>query len=140
MECDLLFEIKKLNNLMMQHLMKGKDLGKHPSPTQMRIMQYMKEHEKENIYQKDLEHHLNISRATISDVLNTMEKNGIIERINDEIDTRTKIVRFSKKAYDLHNQTKKEIEALTEKMIYNISVKDIEIFKRILKQMEDNLS
>ena len=139
MENNILFEIKKIDHLAMQKLMKGKDLGKNPSPTQMIIMQYMLKHKDMDIYQKDLEHHLSISRATISNVLETMEKNGIIERFSDETDTRTKKVKITKKVFDLNNKANQEIDALTEKMISNISNKDIETFKRILKQMEENL-
>ena len=64
MENNILFEIKKVEHLAIQKLMKGKDLGKHPSPTQIRIIIYMMKNKDIDIYQKDLEHHLNISRAT----------------------------------------------------------------------------
>ena len=121
MENNILFEIKKVEHLAIQKLMKGKDLGKHPSPTQIRIIIYMMKNKDIDIYQKDLEHHLNISRATISNVLDTMEKNGIIERFSDEIDTRTKKVKITKKTIEMHNEAKKEIENLTQKILENIS-------------------
>ena len=139
MESNILFEIKRIEHLAMQNLMKGKDLGKHPSPTQMRIMQYMMEHKNTDIYQKDLENHLNMSRATISNVLDTMEKNDIIERIYDEVDTRTKKVKITKKIFDLFDETKKEIKTIENKMINNISNEEMEIFKKVLNQMENNL-
>lgn len=139
MESNILFEIKRIDHLVMQNLMKGKDLGKHPSPTQIRIMHYMMEHKNEDIYQKDLENHLNMSRATISNVLDTMEKSDIIERFSDEVDTRTKRVKITKKTFDLFDKTKEEIKTIENKMINNIPNKDIETFKKVLNQMEDNL-
>ena len=139
MESNILFEIKRIEHLAMQNLMKGKDLEKHPSPTQMRIMQYMMEHKNKDIYQKDLENHLNMSRATISNVLDTMEKNDIIERIYDEVDTRTKKVKITKKIFDLFDETKKEIKTIENKMINNIPNEEMEIFKKVLNQMENNL-
>ena len=139
MESNILFEIKRIEHLAMQNLMKGKNLEKHPSPTQMRIMQYMMEHKNEDIYQKDLENHLNMSRATISNVLDTMEKNDIIERFYDEVDTRAKKVKITKKIFDLFDETKKEIKTIENKMINNIPNKDMETFKKVLNQMENNL-
>lgn len=139
MESNILFEIKRIEHLAMQNLMKGKDLGKHPSPTQMRIIQYIIEHKNEDIFQKDLENYLNMSRSTISNVLDTMEKKDIIERISDEVDTRTKKIKMTKKIFDLFDETKKEIKTIENKMINNISNKDMETFKKVLNKMEDNL-
>ena len=44
-----------------------------PSPTQMRIIDYIIQNEDKPIYQKDLESIFNLRRATISEVLITME-------------------------------------------------------------------
>ena len=139
MKENIFFEIKKLDHLIMQNLIKGKNMENRPSPTQMRIMKYMMENKDTDIYQKDLEKHLNISRATISNVLDTMEKNGIIKRFSGEIDSRTKKVELTKKAIALNEEAKNDSYKVTQKMVKDISSKDLETFMRILKQMEENL-
>ena len=48
-------------------MMKGKDIKKSPSPTQIRIILFLIEHKHEIISQKDIENHLKLSRATVSD-------------------------------------------------------------------------
>ena len=39
----------------------------------------------------------------------------------------------------MHNEAKKEVENLTQKILENISRKDLKIFIKVLKQIEDNL-
>lgn len=139
MSDNILFEIKKLNQSIYQILMKGKNLKQNPSPTQMRIVRYMMKHKNEEIYQKDLENYLNISRSTISDVLNTMEKNNLIKRTSDTGDARTKKVYLTDTAILLNKKAKQEIDDLTKKISKNISGKDMKTFQKVIKQMRDNL-
>lgn len=72
---------------------KDKDIGDFPSPLQERIMIYLVDNKDSIIYQKDLERELNVSKVTISEVLNKMEKNGVIIRESSEVDGRNKKIR-----------------------------------------------
>ena len=72
---NIVFHIRSLDQAIIRTMMRGKDIKKSPSPTQIRIVLFLIEHKNEIISQKDIENHLKLSRATVSDVLNTMEKN-----------------------------------------------------------------
>ena len=85
-------EIQSLNNCVKKKLfsLKKEDDNICPKPLQGAIINYLYENKKKDIYQKDLEIAFNISKAAISDVLNTMEKNEMIERVQSDLDARYK--------------------------------------------------
>ena len=88
----ILYKIKSLEKLIVRY-----SFNEHfnmniscPTPTQMQIMEYVLNNQDTNIYQKDLENVLGLRRATVSGVLQTMEKNGLIARVITEEDARVK--------------------------------------------------
>ena len=98
----VLYEIKSLEKMLVRELINNSDIKDKenllPTPTQCQIIEYILNNKNKDIYQKDLEKVLNLRRATVSGVLHTMEKNGLIKRVTDESDTRTKKIILNKKA------------------------------------------
>ena len=79
----VLYQLKSLEKIIIRNLLKDEedhvlncnnDLASL-TPTQMQIVEYILNHNNEEIYQKDLENVLNLRRATVSGVLKTMKKN-----------------------------------------------------------------
>lgn len=110
------------------------------SPTQMRIADYLLNNiEKDDISQKEIEEALKLSKATVSDVLNRMEKNGLIERLINPNDTRSKIIVLSKNAkknFEINLSRLKELEKKAKK---NIKQDELELFSKTLNKMIQNL-
>ena len=82
-KADILKELKNLDILILKKIPFHKDVlnsSQVPTISQMRIIEYILEHKNENIYQKDLEEVLGSTRATVSSILHTMEKNNLILR------------------------------------------------------------
>ena len=119
--------------------MRGRDIKKHPSPTQFRIICYMIEHKDEDIYQKTLETHLGISKSTISDVLNTMEKNKILNRVPDSKDGRIKKIVFNDTAILNHNKAKDEIKQINSLLTNGINKEDLDTFIKVITHMKKNI-
>ena len=139
-EDNILFYIKGLHSSIMKEMLKGEsESHKVPRPTQMRIMNYMLEHKNEEVNQKDLEEHLKLSRATVSDVLKTMEKYKLIERITNPNDTRVKMVILNKKAVEIHDKNTKKMQDLGKVVVKGIPKEDIEKFKEVLQKMIKNI-
>ena len=67
---------------------------------------------------RDLEKEFNLSRATVSDVLNTMEKHKIITRVISNIDTRSKIIVLNNEYKEIHKKINNEITKI-QKIITN---------------------
>lgn len=136
---DVLTEMSHLHQVIMKVMMQGCDIKNTPSPTQTRIICYLINNQEKQIFQKDLEHHLNLSRATLSSVLNTMEKKKIITRIINKKDTRSKQIILNKEAIKKHNEAMLKLKKINDAMIQNVSQKDLELFLTILEQMKNNL-
>ncbi len=116
------------------------NIAKIPTPTQMQIIGYILENKNKQVYQKELEEKLNLRRATISDLLQRMEKNGLIKRDISQNDIRTKTVELTeraKKFFELGNEQMKKLE---EKAIKNIGSEELQVFSDVVNKMIKNIN
>lgn len=138
----ILLKIKTLHKLVMRDFLEtNEDLCniKPPTPTQIQIMYYLIKHQKEKVYQKDLEKVLNLKRATISGVLQTMEKNNLIERITSKEDTRVKQIILNKKTKEIFEESRKKFLDLENTITKDLSEKEITTFITTIDKMINNL-
>lgn len=138
----ILYQIKSLNKSVVRTLLSNIECSinfdKIPTPTQMQILEYIIKNDKE-VYQKDLETILNLRRATISGVLQTMEKNNLIERISHEEDARTKKIILTEKARIMFEKSEEKILELEKVITKDITKKDLETFLKVINKMKENL-
>lgn len=113
MDNNVLKDIKIFHQLVINSI-GVKDMPKYPSvtTTQIQIMEYIISRPKKCALQKEFEKVLGLSRATVSSVLITMEKNGLIVRITDNTDTRTKKIVLSSNAQRVFNSSKEKIKKI----------------------------
>ncbi len=138
----ILLKIKTLHKLVMQDFLEtNEDLRdiNPPTPTQIQIMYYLINHQKEKVYQKDLEKVLNLKRATISGVLHTMEKNNLIERVTSEEDTRVKQIILNKKTKEIYEKSKEKFLILERTITQNLNQEEINKFLSTIDKMINNL-
>ena len=139
----VLYEIKSLEKMLVRELINNSDIKDKenllPTPTQCQIIEYILNNKNKDIYQKDLEKVLNLRRATVSAVLHTMEKNGLIKRVTDESDTRTKKIILNEKIPERFNEYSKKIKKIENNIIKDISDKDLEIFLKVISQMKESI-
>ena len=143
----IFYKIKELERNVLKNLTKPminnqekNRLMCRPTPTQMRIVNFILNNiDKKDIYQKDIEEALKLSKATVSDVINRMEKNKLIERKTNPNDTRSKIIILSKNTKELFELNKKKLQELEKKAGKNITQKEFDIFTNILDRMIQNL-
>ncbi len=138
----IFYEIKELEKSIIKKLSKPEvDKNVHrPTPTQMKIVDYILNNiDKEYIYQKDIEEALKLSKATVSDVLNRMEKKALIIRNTNPQDTRSKIIVLSKDAKEKYDASQKRLRELEEKAKKNITTEELELFSSIINKMKKNL-
>ena len=138
---NVLFQIKTLEKMILRYFLKYGELTKlsKPTPTQMQIMDYILENNSKEIFQKDLENILQLRRATVSGVLQTMEKNELIERVIDVDDTRTKKITLNKKAKEIFKKNKKRMKEVEAIITAGIPKEDLEVFTKVIKLMKKNL-
>ena len=140
MENNVLKDIKIFHQLVINNI-GVKDMPKYPSvtTTQIQIMEYIISRPKKYALQKEFEKVLGLSRATVSSVLITMEKNGLIVRITDNTDTRTKKIVLSNKAQRVFYSSKEKIKSIEDKCLRGINEKDLNTFVNVLSKMIENL-
>ena len=105
-----LFSIAKLN-----------EIDQPPSPLQGKILKYIVENEGKEIYQKNLEERFNVSKATISEVLQTMENNKLIERIQNSQDARLKQIILTETSRKRFNEMEKSFRILNQELEKGLS-------------------
>lgn len=141
-EYEIFYNIKELEKIIIKSLFKTLENQKNwmPTPTQMRIVDFvLNNYEQKDISQKEIENGLNLSKATVSDVLNRMEKKGLIIRKISDRDTRKKLIFLSDKAKNILEMNKIKLQELEKIATQNISDEEIALFSKILQTMIQNL-
>lgn len=110
-----------------------------PTVTQARIMDYILQNKKKKIFQKDLEKELNLRRATVSEVLTTMEKKKIIKRIPNPYDARSKQIILLEKKLEKQQEIKNKLVDLENILIRDISEEELLTFSLVLQKMQKNI-
>ena len=90
-------------------------------------------------YQKDLEAVLNLRRATVSGVLQTMERNGLVLRVVNDGDARSKKIILNEKAKKIFASNEKKIAELEKIAVRGIPDDELAIFSKVLSSMKNNL-
>lgn len=139
----VLYDIKSLEILIMRTFTRDMHLQcsktkKFPTPTQMQIIEYIV-NAKTDVYQKDLESVLNLRRATVSGVLQTMERNDLIKRDASDEDARVKKIILNPKTMESFLEHKNKMEEIEKVAIKNISNDDLEAFSHVLEMMKQNI-
>lgn len=142
MQRNVISEIKNLNNCMVKKLFalgKKEDEKFHPRPLQVEIITYLIENKDKTIYQKDIEEKLKISKAAVSDVLNSMESRGIITKEADVCDARRKRIIISKKAIETHDVMMRRLDSLNDCILDGISEDELNIFYKVIEKLKENM-
>ena len=103
------------------------------------VIRYLYDNRENDIFQKDIEKTFGIRRSTVTVMLKTMEKNGLIARTSVESDARLKKITPTDKALDLHYKISCEIDDFEEQMTRGISDEEIESFILTLQKIKNNL-
>lgn len=135
------FEIKKLDNMITRKIcdeLKKENIN-NLSHIQAEILKYLHINKNKRIYQSDIEKEIPARRSTISGILKTMEKNGLITRIDSKIDNRKKEVSLTEKSIKIYNKIESKIENLEKKIICGISNEELNIFYMIIDKINENI-
>ena len=136
----VLFLLKDLEKKILRFFLANQDVNMpKPTPTQLQIIWYLIKKGEAGVYQKELESLFSLKRATVSGVLQTMEKNGLIYRVIDENDTRTKKIYLQAKTKKLFLEGQEKLKQIEQQLIQNISKEEMKSFKKTLEKMIHNV-
>ena len=81
-------------------------------------------HERDIVYQKDLEKDFKVRKSSITSMLNTMEKSGVIKRESEESDLRKKRIVLTDKGISIHNEIGKKLKELLDETFSDLTEED----------------
>ncbi len=136
MNNDAFFNLRQFNQLIKKKTCNDCTLKKISS-TQMLIIEYLLTHG--DVTQREIEGFLKTSRATVSDVIKTMEKNGIILKKACEIDSRKNIITLTDCSKNEINKFKEKFIEMQKSAVKDVTEEELSCFNKVLKKMIDNL-
>lgn len=138
-ESNIGFELKIVTNMIKRCV--DKSFGNKITHTQLFLLNYinMCNEKGEMAFQKDIEHIFEIRRSTVSELLNTMEKNGFIKRVDSDRESKLKQIVLDTDGTLLVKEFKTHIKEIHNQIIKNISKEDLEIFSNVIKKIKENV-
>lgn len=91
------------------------------------------------MYQRDIEKEFRISRATATNTLQVMEKNGLIVRKALDRDARLKRILMTEEAMQGHRQVEEHMEMMEQRMIQGLNASEVAELHRMLDIVLKNL-
>jgi len=103
------------------------------------ISDQMKENPNAAVFQRDVEKEFNLRSSTASETIKNLEAKGLLYRESIDGDGRKKKLILTQKALDYDAENKTKLHHLEETLTKNISPEDLDVYRRVSKQMIDNL-
>ena len=133
-------EIVILSGKIKRKLMENKNINdRQLSHSHSRILGYIVEHDKEDVFQRDIEKHFMTRRATISKIIKSLEEKKYIFRESVVSDGRLKKIIPTEKALNLYRYIHKDIAKKDLNLISGISEAEMKTFMSVLHKISKNL-
>jgi len=131
------FEINAISNML-----KRKALKPNNSLTKMQmwIIGFVYNKEDSDVFQGDIEKTFHITRATASDILKRMERDGLIVRTSASCDARRKKISLTDAAVQIADSVRRDIDQKELLMRQGLSDEELETFFRVMDKIKENLS
>jgi len=107
--------------------------------TQVQIIHYLADSTADNIYQKDIEAEFNIRRSTATNILKTMERDGLILRRPVKNDSRLKRIVLSDKSKEMQDAIDKFMDENDQKILSTLGTLERHSFVHALKKIPQKL-
>lgn len=90
--------------------------------------------------QKELALQLGIKAATLTVMLNRMEKNGLVRREADDHDQRVSRIYLSDKGHKTLVIVRETLDMLEQQALNNFSIEEKDVLRSMLARMNDNIT
>lgn len=109
--------------------------------TQSRVLQYIWEQSRyREVFQKDIEDEFGIRRSSVTQIIQLMERDGLIVRESVQRDARLKKLSLTKKADQIQKTMQGKIWEMEAKLEENIFPEEKEILLNLLHRISKNLA
>ena len=134
-------EIRAVHNLFRRRVNESQDMQaiNKMTGTNGWIIGYIARNPHKEIFQRDLEKEMTITRSTASKVVTLMKKKGLIIRESVDYDARLKKLVLTDKALALHVAITSYINRTEDRIIKGFSQDEIELLQSFMHRMKTNL-
>ncbi len=103
------------------------------------ILGYLYHHQEQPVYQRDLEKEFRISRATATNTLQVMEREGLIMRRALDRDARLKRIQMTEEAVQGHRRMEAHMEMMENCITKGMTEEEVRQLSRLLGMVMRNL-
>ena len=128
---------QQVKRLMNRHLTENDGYGL--TGMQFAIVSYIaKESATRDVFQKDLEQKFDIRKSTVTGILNTMERDGLLLRETVPYDARLRKMILTDKALQAKKNTEQVIDSVESQLSKGLTEEEITTFLNILEKISKN--
>ena len=128
---------QQVKRLMNRHLTENDGYGL--TGMQFAIVSYIaKESATRDVFQKDLEQKFDIRKSTVTGILNTMERDGLLLRETVPYDARLRKMILTDKALQAKQNTEQVIDSVESQLSKGLTEEEITTFLNILEKISKN--
>ena len=128
---------QQVNRLMNRHLTENDGYGL--TGMQFAIVSYIaKESTERDVFQKDLEQKFDIRKSTVTGILNTMERDGLLLRETVPYDARLRKMILTDKALQAKKNSEQVIGTVENQLSKGLTEEEIATFLTILEKISKN--
>lgn len=109
------------------------------SGAQSRLLHYLFTHNTEDVCQKDLEKEFGFRASTATELLNTMEKRGLVKRVPSKTDARRKNIILTDDAESHRDTVLSGMEELQQTLVDGIEEEKLAIWLEVTGKMLTNI-
>lgn len=134
-------EINCISNLLRREIDRRTSFvqGDEVSRIHSWILHYIIRHEGQDVFQKDVEKALALTRSNVSKAVDQMVQKGLILRSPVEYDARLKKLTLTDKAWELHRQIEENIAVLEGELTEGFTPEELEQFREYLHRITENV-
>ena len=110
------------------------------SPVQTWVIRYLHDHKGQEICQRDLERDFNVTRSTVTGILQIMEKKGYILRVSVPTDARLKKILLTEKGEELYYKVRDHIHETETFLVKGMTEEEVEQLLFLLGKIKNNLT
>lgn len=122
----------KLRRLLeKEHNKNGMHIG------QARVLKYLYGNQDQSIYQKDIEQTFQIRSGTVTGLLDSLSKNGLIMRKESTVDKRRNVISLTKRGIEVAELSIDTYNSFENKIISSLSENELKVFNNVLIKLHD---
>ena len=135
------FAIREIHNQIRQAIHKSLPRFEKGPKSQLQggILGYLFHHGEAPVYQRDLEKEFKISRATATNTLQVMERDGLIVRRAQDKDGRLKRIQMTEETHRNHSRVEAHMEMVDGRMLGGLTDAEVAELRRLLGMVQKNL-